>query len=104
MANAYSKTYIPVKRQLDDVISDAVRKWALGPDWRNTASAWPLTAVGGENAPQHWPKNKTLARRKANVITVRKNSQDWAASIFCDSKGKVTVAVPKGTPVVEVDE
>ena len=96
---------------LTTAIIDTVRKHALGPDYRRTATAYPLSAYGSSAGPDDFyntTAHKVTARWDGRpVITVRQmekyGGDDWTASVYVDGKGKATVLVPKGTKVIEVE-
>ena len=81
-------------------IVEAIRREALGPDWRQTATAYPLKAAGGENERDHWTAATGIgldaARRKRGPAITVWNNRDWLATAIVSPKGK--------NPVVLVDE
>ena len=100
------------RRRRDDMsddlegLADVLRRWAGGPDWRRSATAWPLAATGGTNKADDWYglKVPALARRDGHPAVTVHNNREWAASVIASPSGKsIVVAVPRGTTVVEVD-
>ena len=95
---------------LAKAIIDTVRKHAFGPDYKSTATAYPLYAYGSSADHDDFYNTtafKVTSRWKGrSVITVRQmekyGGDDWTASVYVDGKGKATVLVPKGTKVIEV--
>lgn len=89
-----------------DDLADALKAWALGPDWKRTATANPLTASGSRVDPDHWFPVPDAVRRRAGhpTITVY-NNREWVAAVIVTPTGKnPTVLVPKGVRVIEVQE
>ena len=92
---------------LTRAIIDTVRRHALGPDWRDTTTAYPLSAYGSKaGTDDFWntTAHKTTSRWAGRpVITVR-HGNDWVGSVYTDKRDNVTVLVPKGTKVIEVED
>lgn len=88
-------------------IVDTIRKEALGPDWKKAATAYPLSAYGGWNDPDHW-WGTSAKRAKSRVgnptITVR-NGGDWVASVMTSKGGKnAIIFVDEDVEVVVVKD
>jgi hypothetical protein len=90
---------------LAKVILNTVREHALGPDYRNVATAYPLSAYGstaGEDDFWDTHLHKTTKRWVGRpVITVR-NEGSWQLSVYVDKLGRASIVVPKGTKVLEL--
>jgi hypothetical protein len=89
----------------NEPLEDALRRWALGPDHRTTASAWPLTARGGTNSADDWylTDNAHGKRRGGSPVITVWLEREWAATVLCSPSGKNPVVyVPAGTTVIEV--
>lgn len=82
---------------------DAARKAALGPEWQNTATAWPLMARSYMNKSDYWwdvPNSKRAkARDGAPTIQVELN-HNFLAAIMVSKTGKNPVLFV--SPDVEV--
>lgn len=92
---------------LAKAILSTVREHALGPDYRNVATSYPLSAYASKaGQDDFWDTDAHKITRKWSgrpVVTVR-NESDWQASVYVDKLGRASVLVPKGTKVIEVEK
>jgi hypothetical protein len=93
---------------------NVLRSWALSGDENSSVASWPLSAVSHKNTADHWwgatpsSARKKLTRRNGNpAITVycQDSRKKWVVTVISSKNGKsIAIAVPKGTPIIEVDE
>lgn len=92
---------------LTRAIIEAVREYALGPNWDEYASSFPLSASGGKvNPDDWWPKipPKIRARHGNPEISVELD-REVIATVICSPKGKnPIVVVSPGVEVLVLDE
>lgn len=84
----------------------ALKAWANGPDWRQTAQSGLLSANGGRMDPDEWyPVPPAVRAREGNPAIGVFVDRQHAATVTCSPSGRnVTVFVPKGTKVIEVEQ
>lgn len=93
---------------IGEAIIEAVRVKALGPDWRQTATAYPLRAIGALNESGDWWGDRgpgvASARRREAAPTINVYDEGgWLAAIMVSPTGRnPTVYVRTGVKIMEV--